>query len=213
MATDGFGNVYITGSSHIYAYSVYTGVRLSRGFDYTSTKYDSNGNQLWVRTYDGPKDKPSSDRATDVEVDNYGNIYVTGTSHGMAGGWDYTTIKYDRSGNESWVSRYEGPSLSKAHDMAVDVNGKVYVTGEHWGIGTRRDCVTVAYDSLGNQLWTARFDGPFSGFDAGLSIAADGSGFVYVVGNADESDQTCDFVTIKYVQTRPDEEMPTKTEE
>lgn len=194
MAIDDFGNVYVTGYSHIYVTDY--GVRLSRGYDYTTIKYDSNGNQLWVKTYNEPGHVSSTDIANAIAVDAYGNIHVTGESRD-----DITTIKYDPDGNECWVSRYEGRTLDEAHDIAVDVNGKVYVTGQHSGIGTRWDCVTVAYDSLGNQLWATRFNGARSALDAGVSIVAAYFGSVYVVGHANYSDQTSDFVTIRYVQT------------
>lgn len=206
MAVDESGNVYVTGCSHLYVTS--HGRRLSRGNDYTTIKYDSNGNQLWVKTYDGPGDINSMDIANAIALDTHGNIYVTGTSKN-----DYSTIKYDPDGYECWVGRYEGQSLDEARDIAVDVNGKVYVTGQHSGIGTRGDCVTVAYDSLGNQLGLMRYNGPHSNFDAGVAIIVDDSDNVYVTGHANYCDQRSDCFTIKYVQTGHGKELPPKIEE
>src|SRR5574341_2530523 len=71
LAVDDSGNVYVTGGS------------FGNGtfLDYATIKYGSNGNILWVRTYDGPAS--GDDIATAIEVDGKGNVYVTGTSDGV----------------------------------------------------------------------------------------------------------------------------------
>ena len=46
-----------------------------------------------------------------MTVDSEANVYVTGASQGT-GSVDFATIKYDMSGNEMWVARYDGPGGS-----------------------------------------------------------------------------------------------------
>ncbi|MGI8924556.1 MAG: SBBP repeat-containing protein [Fimbriimonadales bacterium] len=117
LATDGSGNVYVTGYS-------WNG---SNREDYATIKYDSEGNEQWVARYHGGS---WVDKAYAVAVDPSGNVYVTGESHGSIGS-DYATIKYDSSGKEQWVAR--GPEESvlgeRAVALAVDASGNVYVTG------------------------------------------------------------------------------------
>ena len=67
LAVDSSGNVYVTG------YSDGSGT----GDDYATIKYSPDGNQLWVERYNGPGN--NSDSASDLAVDNSGNVYVTGS--------------------------------------------------------------------------------------------------------------------------------------
>jgi Beta-propeller repeat len=84
--------------------------------------------------------------------------------------------------------------------MAVDGSGNVYVTGfSVVDVNSHYDCVTIKYNSAGQQQWVARYTAP-SGYAAGLAIALDGSGNVYVAADAaipnDPNTRFC--VTIKY---------------
>ena len=190
IALDSLGNVYVTGNSRE------SGTRN----DYATIKYDSAGNELWVARYNGPAN--SYDVANDIAVDSSGNVYVTGRSVGSGTLSDYATIKYDSDGNELWVARYNGPGnyIDCAYGIALDSLGNVYVTGESHGSGTVGDYATIKYDSAGNELWVARYNGPGNSYDYATGIALDSSGNVYVTGNSRESGTRNDYATIKYSQ-------------
>ncbi|MFQ6031391.1 MAG: SBBP repeat-containing protein [Candidatus Zixiibacteriota bacterium] len=97
IAVDDSGNVYVTG------FSQGTGTF----WDYTTIRYDPNGDIAWVETYDGPKN--SYDAALAIAVDDFGNVYVTGFSEDIGTGRDYATIKYVQTdalrgdANGDWV--------------------------------------------------------------------------------------------------------------
>ena len=188
-AVDGFGNVYVTGSSK--GSGTY--------YDYATIKYNSSGVQQWVVRYNGPGN--SSDAARSLAVDGSGNVYVTGFSY-VSGGTssDYATIKYNSAGVQQWVARYNGPGNSGdgAYSLAVDVSGNVYVTGESLGSGTSLDYATIKYNSSGVQQWVARYNGPGDSIDYASSLAVDGSGNVYVTGESLGSGTSSDYATIKY---------------
>jgi hypothetical protein len=101
------------------------------------------GEELWVRRYDGPGNW--WDGATAVSVDTTGNAYVIGRSEGFVSGADFAVVKYDPSGTQLWVYRYNGPSYG--HDEAtaavLDGLGNIYVTGYSEGILTSGDFLTV----------------------------------------------------------------------
>lgn len=65
-----------------------------------------------------------------------------------------------------------------------NADGNVYVTGESQGDNGDLDYATIAYDSDGNQLWVARYDGPANGDDSAVAVALDSSGDVYVTGSS-----------------------------
>jgi len=179
----------------------------------TPTPTPSAVTQAWVARYKGPGG--SADWAFALTVDGSGNVYVTGKSYGGSyiGGYytydySYATVKYDTAGNQLWVARYDGPAGDDdvAQAIAVDASGNVYVTGKSYNGKhltnptatpslTSNDYAyaTVKYDSSGNQLWAARYDGPGQVDDIARAIAVDGSGNVYVTGSSGG-----DYATIKY---------------
>lgn len=104
---------------------------------------------------------------------------------------------------EHWVARYHGPvagSSDAARAIALDSNtGNIYVTGQSQGVGTGVDYATVAYDSSGNQLWEARYNGPGNGDDIANAIAVDStSGNVYVTGQSQGVGTGVDYATVAY---------------
>ncbi len=189
IAVDGSGNVYVTGWSD--------GSGTSE--DYATIKYNSAGVQQWVSRYNGPGN--SRDEAMSIAVDGSGNVYVTGSSKSGAtyGTEDYATIKYNSTGVQQWVQRYNGPgdSTDIAPSIAVDGSGNVYVTGWSYGSGTY-DYATIKYSTTGVQQWVQRYDGPVNGSDGARSIALDISGNVYVTGWSRGGGTAWDYTTIKY---------------
>ena len=192
IAVYGAGNVYVTGSS----------IGSGTDYDYATIKYDSAGIQQWVQRYNGPGN--GEDGTFSLAVDSSGNVYVTGYSRsGVAlGTEDYATIKYNSSGVQQWVSRYNGPGngADYARSIAVDDSGNVYVTGYSTGSGTGSDYTTIKYNSVGIQQWVSRYNGPGNISDLAYSIAIDGSGNVYVTGSSRSgaTSGTEDYAAIKY---------------
>jgi hypothetical protein len=154
--------------------------------------------QIWVARYNGPGN--DSDEASAITVDEAGNVYVTGSSHGSGTGRDYATVKYDSAGVEQWVARYNGPGdgYDWASAIAVDGAGNIYVTGSSYGSTTSCDYATVKYDSAGVEQWVARYDGPGNSIDYADAITLDGAGNVYVAGGSIGTGGYYDYATVKY---------------
>jgi hypothetical protein len=191
LAVDDSGNIYVTG--HSFGSEV--------NWDYATIKYLPNGDTAWVSRYNGPAN--GDDEAYAIALDGLNNIYVTGYSDSTGTYQDYATIKYDSTGNELWVRRYNGPpgnGSDEAYAIAVDGYNNVYVTGISGGGATNFDYATIKYDSLGNQSWVKRYDGPANGYDGAYDNAVDDSGNVYVTGRSAGISTDLDYATIKYVQ-------------
>src|SRR5688572_19932749 len=121
IATDAAGNVYVTGRSE-FAWST-----TLMSADITTIKYDSRGNQVWLRKYNSPFDR--WDDAVDIAVDASGNIIITGSSR-SANYDDIITIKYNANGDKLWEARYDGPQHGSdwGSALALDAAGNIYVT-------------------------------------------------------------------------------------
>ncbi len=191
VVVDQDGNVIVTG----------TGQGVGTLSDYATVKYSSQGDQLWAARYNGPGNSVDEGRA--LATDHLGNIYVSGGSQDSTTDFDYATIKYSSSGTEEWVARYDGPShaydvVYYAGSVAVDVAGYVLVTGYSTGTDFSYDYATIKYDTLGNPLWVARYNGSDQGMDYADAIAVDPSGNAYVTGASFDSSSGFDYLTIKY---------------
>jgi uncharacterized delta-60 repeat protein len=193
IVLDAFRNVYVTGYSYSDAMSCE---------DYATIKYNSSGRQLWAARYAGPSGPPYSayDLATAIAVNESGEVYVSGYSDGGPTSYDYATIKYNSNGIEQWQARYNGSGdkYDYVTAMALDSSGGVYVTGYSNNDRTRQDYVTIKYDSFGNQLWKATYNGPANKDDRACNILVDHSNNVYVTGYSYDWNTSINYATIKY---------------
>lgn len=190
IALDHNNNVYVTGKSYGSGGST----------DFATIKYDANGNELWVKRYNGPGN--GVDVAYSIVIDDDGSVYVTGESFGSGGSdEDMATIKYDGNGNLGWVSRYNGPGGGRdaAYAIALDTDGSVCVTGEcYGGADSEADYATIKYDADGTQVWVSRYDGPGNGGDVANGVAVSADGNVHVTGKSTGSGTYTDYATVKY---------------
>ncbi|EQB62728.1 MAG: Fibronectin, type III [candidate division Zixibacteria bacterium RBG-1] len=197
LAVDKDGNSYVAGWS--YGNGTFE--------DYTTIKYASNGDTLWVRRYNGPGNGDDEPKA--LAVDESGNVYVTGESDTDTGMFkyndDFVTIKYSSSGDVLWIKQYNGSGNGddNARDIKVDRSGNVYVTGDSYGGVTAYDYTTIKYYPNGDTAWVRRYNGPGNSQDGAWAISVDGSGNVYVTGYSAQNSvypYNEDYATVKYDQ-------------
>lgn len=180
--------------------------------DFTSTygaedgfiaKYDLTGALQWAFKVGGA----NNDALTGVEVDAFGNIYVTGYFEGVAeydgvvlngnisttiplGGRDIVEASYTTNGELRWMWEDGGLGQDEGREVAVNANG-VFFTGfysgaaEIGGVNTisatgGTEIYVVKRSLIGNTQWM--IDGGSSGDDVGNDLAADGN-YVYLIGD------------------------------
>lgn len=133
-----------------------------------------------------------------LAADSAGNTYITGSTT-VGGTEDVLTAKYNAQGVQQWSVLYNGGDADRGFGVAVDGSGNVYVTGETFvetDYGPQGQMLTIKYNASGVQQWAARFQLPVS--SAGLSLAADASGNVYVAGEHYTTSDYVSMVTVKY---------------
>lgn len=187
IGVDRAGNVYVTGTSSV----------MNVGSVAATVKYNANGTEQWVRRYAGPGG--SSAGASALALDDSGNILITGGSYGLGTSDDFTTIKYDSSGSQLWIARYDGGMSNddQATALATDAQGNVYVCGASiGGPPISYDIATVKYDANGVQQWAERYAGPGQYYDWPHRLAVDRWHNVIVSGTS--TGASYDYVTIKY---------------
>lgn len=131
----GTGNIYISGYS----------TTLGQGKDWIVIGYDSTGTRLYYTDYNDTLN--GDDEATSLEIDNDGNIIVTGYDSTHLNNKDYYTIKYDSTLTEIWSIRADGDAHidDRATNIAIDTTGNVIVTGESRKIDGSLEYKTVKY--------------------------------------------------------------------
>ncbi|MFH1675848.1 MAG: SBBP repeat-containing protein [bacterium] len=182
-------------------------------FDYHSSngetdiflsKFDSDGNFIWAKTWGGIDD----DQANGVTVDSSGNVYVTGVFYGSvdfdpgpdvdehSGGdhWSAFLSRFDSNGNFQWVRTWgsEG-SYCNGHGIAADALGNIYVTGDFLGTidfdpgsgiqeyaGDYYDVFLSMFNSKGEFIRALAWGG--GNDDHAHGVATDDSGGAYVIG-------------------------------
>jgi hypothetical protein len=138
------------------------------------------------------------ERGYSSALDHRGNLYVTGYTSGdldgpgpevYAGSYDLFVMKLNREGQVEWIRQLGSPSDDRAHYIALDHRGHIYVTGHtegdldgpgpeiHSGIG---DPFLVKLDDDGQVEWIRQFGTADDEF--GFSLAVDVLGHPYVTG-------------------------------
>jgi len=79
---DKTGNAFVSGISYPGSYS-----------DYLTVKYNPSGVFQWSKRYHGTNSMSSI--AVSGEVDNFGNVYLSGTAQGGPSAYDFLTVKYN----------------------------------------------------------------------------------------------------------------------
>ncbi len=116
-----------------------------RLYSYCTAKLNSNGNLVWTNFYPNTPTVPNT--AMGITLDSAGNSYVTGYAESTNSGYDIATLKYDPSGNQCWLQRYNGTANGDdaGNVIAVDAKGNVYVAGYETVAGGGTQMILIKY--------------------------------------------------------------------
>jgi hypothetical protein len=215
IATDSFGNIYVTGWSDTSGEFLIGDVSYTKPSGDNGTfvvKYNTSGNMQWVQWIDGA----SNEYGYGITTDLSGNIYVTGYSNSSGGfsigGVPYNkpsaytgtfVVKYNSSGDVQptvdWVQWIDGNNDEYGYGITTDLSGNIYVTGissttlggilienvSHNRPSGGIGAFVVKYNTSGNMQWVQWIDGGSSEY--GYGITTDSFGNIYVTGYSNSS--------------------------
>jgi N-acetylneuraminic acid mutarotase len=190
MATDGAGNIYVTGVSVS-----------NTGNDIVTIKYNSLGVQQWLARYHTPANPleptlKNNDKPYDLVVDASGNVYVTGYAYlGKSAFSNYqasVTLKYNATGVQQWMYAFTPdknvlPSFGNA-DLEVDLAGNVYLATTQ-----SSHAVTLKLNPNGALQWRKDYTN-----GSASALVVDVAGNVYVLGAITVESITTDLLLLKY---------------
>jgi len=208
VATDGAGNVYITGeteSDSIIATNGAYQTYLAGSENAFLAKFNTNGNIKWATYYGGE----AIDYSKGIATDKSGNVYITGSAtstSGIATSGAYQTsltslygtypnaflAKFDSSCNRKWATYY-GNRDEVGNSAATDGYGNVYITGPTEGdsnIATSGAYQTsyggsflTKFSSNGSVSWATYFGG---NTNESYCVCTDAPGNIYIAGYTDD---------------------------
>ncbi|MEO6695454.1 MAG: hypothetical protein ABIY50_13420 [Ignavibacteria bacterium] len=155
--------------------------------DYVTIKYNgSTGDSIWVKNYNGTGN--ANDSATSLRISSDSNVFVTGKSFGTSS-YDYATLRYNSTGVQNWVKRFNGPANGEDFARSISLDGTasspdIYVTGQSTGSGTGFDIVTIKYTFASIESWNKRYNGNGNGDDTPKEITFRSSTEIYILGKA-----------------------------
>lgn len=164
--------------------------------DIGTVKYDSAGNQQWVKTLAGPNGW--ADEGKDIMADASGNIVVTGYIE-FSVGQQFITLKYNPSGTLLWSTTYDMASADYESALIVkkDLNDNIVAVG-NCGYVTNSDFATIKYNSSGGILWKRKFNGSQISTTAVNSVAVDKNENVYAIGRLRHGQFGDNIYLVKY---------------
>ena len=214
ITIDANNNVFVAGETSSVNFPLLNEFQLYNGrSDAFILKFDNDGNRLWATYYGGN----GWDEARSIDIDNTGNIYITGktTSTNLSvrnafqqtlrGPTDIFIIKFDNVGSQLWATYFGGSLEDFSNTIAVDNSSRsVFVAGytnstdlpfQDAGTGT----ISQQFYGGGTlDAFILRFDWNgtrlFSSYyggsemDLAYSMGADHNGNLFILGNTTSID-------------------------
>lgn len=134
IKVDNQGNVYVAGNV----------TTLNEGKNYSLLKYDSNGNLVWSREYNGMASQ--DDEAVQLVITDNNKVFVTGSAtHGN--NTNFVTLGYDENGTIFNEISFDGSAGLNDFptNMGIDLEGNIIVVGQSQISGPEHENITVKY--------------------------------------------------------------------
>lgn len=206
LITDSAGNCYLSGYttslSNVSTQGAHQIVN-GGGGDGFLAKFSPSGFLVWATYYGGS----SLDYFTGISIDKHENIILSGDTESLSSiasigsyqntknlFYDAFVVKFDKSGTRLWSTYYGGGSVDYSSGVTTDASSNIIITGKTESTTSiaspgahqimksgYHDAFIVKFDSSGSRMWGTYYGGGVE--DRGLSITADISDNIYVIGD------------------------------
>lgn len=187
IVTDGT-DIYVTGGTES------TGA----ASDFVTIKLNSAGLVAWTKLYDH---NFLDDVAVEIDINQVGEIIVSGGSADQANVYDMATVKYDLYGNVVNVYRSNyNVGIDQPTCFDIDTSGNAVVGGYYIPAPGEMKISIVSLDDTLGLNWSLLLD-PTAGEDKIMGLVTDVSGNIYVTGHIEESPTYFKCYTAKFDNT------------
>jgi len=145
-------------------------------------KTDSDGNEIWSRTFGGT----GYDFASSVKQTIDSGFILTGVKGHAYGSGELWLIKTDDSGIMEWDKTFDAPGQDIGNSVQQTSDGGYIIGGEKGLSATKKDLWVIKTDEHGNELWNVSFDG--GGKDVCHSIQETTDGGYIITGIKNSAD-------------------------
>lgn len=140
-------------------------------------KTDSNGNELWNKTFGGS----GYDFGQSVQQTTDDGYVITGSKNHGYGSGELWLIKTDNNGIMEWDKTFDASGQDIGNSVQQTSDGGYIIGGEKALSASSKDLWVIKTDSHGNELWNVSFDG--GGKDVCNSIQQTSDGGYIITGN------------------------------
>lgn len=202
VVADDYGHIYIAGFTNLLSGLPSTDNLATPGShqpnpggsdgDLFLAKFDSTGNRIWATYYGGSGKENSVTLPAGLALDNYGHVYLCGTTNSTAsiatagsyqsilsGSNDAFLVQFDTTGIRNWATYYGGSGNDRGETLICDTAGNVYMTGittssnniattgaHQTSFGGGNDAFLVKFNSSGSRQWATYYGGSGSADEA-----------------------------------------------
>ena len=149
-------------------------------------RVDSEGNELWSRTYGIQGTTNNVEWGYSVQQTSDGGYIIAGRTNSSDRGEkdldDVYLLKTDAEGNLIWNKTYGGDRSDEGHSVLETSDGGYVIVGETSSFGERAtDVYLIKIDSEGNEIWSRTY-GDIEGDERGYSVQETSDGGYIVAG-------------------------------
>mgnify|MGYP003875295743 CR=1 FL=1 len=172
LTIDDKNNIYVAGASY----------GASAVYNSTTIKYDSSGNEVWVKRIYPPSDGDG------IAVDNEYNVYYAARTSS-----NNYAIKLNQYGDLVWMKTYPLTNALVANRLVVflDSAKNFYMTATLNDPNTQYG--VIKYDSDGNRQYVLSYSANPTSYNYVQDMKVDRNGSVYITGESNNS-----IATVKY---------------